>query len=122
MFHIFSLTHESFPSLAHEDPNQEESEIFLKADFNLPIATAEAKLLYFLSLGFTGLDIAFGAGIFLNFDKAHGMRRMDDPNSVKYGRITLDEIQNKVPNLKDLFVVCAAGKCGDCTYVIYLMV
>lgn len=49
-------------SSAHIDPAQEESEFFVRADFNLPIDSAQAKLLYFLKLGFTDIDIAFGAG------------------------------------------------------------
>jgi hypothetical protein len=85
------------------------SELFVKADFTLPIPYVDAKLLYFLNLGFENFDIAFGAGIFLDIDKEHGMRETDNPNSVRYGRLTLDDIQNRVPDKKDLFVICAAG-------------
>ena len=77
----------------------------------MPIDSAEGRILYFLNLGFTDLDISFGAGLFVNFDKAHGMRQADNPNSISYGRLTLEEIDNKVPTKKDLFVICAAGKC-----------
>ena len=38
------------------------------------------------------------------------MRKVDNPNSIKYGRLTLDDIKNKVPVKKDLFVICATGK------------
>ena len=70
----------------------------------------DAKLLYFLNLGMTDLEISFGAGIFLNIDKAHGMRVSDEPDSLRYGRLTLDEMLNKVPVKKDLFVLCATGE------------
>ena len=95
--------------LAHEDPTEEESEFFVRADFNFPIENIDTKLLYFLNLGLTDLDIAFGAGIFVNVDKAHGMRTEDNPNSVRYGRLTLDDVRNRVPVKKELFVICAAG-------------
>ena len=44
----------------HVDPSQEESEFFVRADFNLPVNYAEAKLLYFLNLTLADIDIAFG--------------------------------------------------------------
>ena len=88
---------------------QGESEFFIRADFNLPIDSASAKLLYFLKLGFTDIDIAFGAGIFVDVDKANAMRKVDNPNSIQYGRLSVDDFRNKVPSKKDLFVVCAAG-------------
>lgn len=75
----------------------------------MPIDSASAKLLYFLKLGFNEIDIAFGAGIFVDVDKANAMRKVDDPNSVSYGRMTLDDLKNKVPRKKDLFVICATG-------------
>ena len=81
----------------------------MRADFNFPIDSLETKLLYFLNLGFTNVDIAFGAGIFVNVDKAHGMRKEDDPNSVYYGRLTVDDIVSRVPSQTDLFVICVAG-------------
>lgn len=83
---------------------------FVRADFELPISSTNAKLLYFLNLGLVDLDIALGAGIFVDVDKEHGMRRADNPNSVRYGRLSIDDIKNRVPVKKDLFVVCAAGK------------
>lgn len=83
----------------------------------MPIDAASAKLLYFLNLGFHDIDIAFGAGIFVDIDKANGMRKTDNPNSVSYGRMTLDELKNKVPQKKDLFVISAAG-----TYTHYLFI
>ena len=101
---------DSFLCLAHEDYTQEVSEFFVRADFNLPIASTEAKLLYFFNLGLTDLDISLGAGIFVNVDKAHGMRREDDSNSLQYGRLSLDDLRNRVPSKKDLFVICAAGE------------
>lgn len=104
------LRYDIFLFLANEDPAEEESEFFLKADFNVPIDYTKAKLLYFLSLGFTDIDVAFGAGIFLNLDKAHGMRKADDPSSTRYGRLSLDDMSNRVPRAADLFVICAAGK------------
>lgn len=55
-------------------------------------------------------EIAFGAGIFMNIDKVHGMRQADDPNSVRWGRVSLDDMKNRVPADKDLYVICAAGK------------
>ena len=55
--HSFFL--QTFPN---EDPDQEESEFFVKADFHLPIDSSDAKLLYFLNLGLQDIDIAFGAG------------------------------------------------------------
>lgn len=94
----------------HIDPAKEESEFFVRADFNMQIDHIDAKLLYFLNLGLTDVNIAFGAGIFLNVDKAHGMRVEDSANSTRYGRLTIDDIRNKVPVKKDLFVFCAAGK------------
>ena len=96
--------------LAHEDFTQEESEFFVKADLNMHINSTDSKLLYFLNLGLEGIDIAFGTGIFMNIDKAHGMRKADDPNSVRYGRLSLDDFKNRVPVKKDLFVICAAGE------------
>ena len=96
-------------SLAHADSTQEKSEFFVRADFNLPLSSIDAKLIYFLNLGFTDFNLGFGAGIFVNIDKAHGMRRVDSPNSVRYGRLTLDDVKSRVPNQKDLFVVCASG-------------
>jgi hypothetical protein len=66
--------------------------------------------LYFLNFALTGVDIEFGAGIFVNVDKAHGMRVEDNPNSIRFGRLYLDDIINRVPVKKELFVVCAAGK------------
>ena len=104
LMHSFFLY--TFPD---QDPAQEESEFFVKADFNLPVNSADAKLLYFLNLGLQNIDIAFGAGIFVNIDKSHGMRKVDDPNSVQYGRLTIDDIRNRVPSKKDLFVICAAA-------------
>ena len=95
----------------HIDPSEEESEFFVRADFNLPVSSMDAKLLYFLNLGLDDIDIAFGAGIFVNIDKSHGMRgKPDDPNSIKFGRLSIDDIRNRVPVKKDLFVICAAGK------------
>ena len=90
-------------------PNQE-SELFIRADFSLPVSYIDAKLLYFLNLGLENLEVVFGAGIFVDVDKEHGMQRADDPNSVQYGRLSVDDIVNRVPVLKDLFVICAAGK------------
>ena len=124
---------------AKEEPEQEEgSEFFVRADFNLPFNSTEAKLLYFLKMSLIDLDIAFGenalmtsnitffychslsharihnisigAGIFVNIDKEHAMRKEDEPDSVRYGRMSLDDLRNKVPVKKDLFVICAAGK------------
>jgi hypothetical protein len=90
-------------------PN-EGSEFFVRADFTLPVTSINAKLLYFLKLSLQNVGIAFGAGIFVNIDKAHGMRRIDNPNSVRYGRLSIDDIKNRVPVKKELFVICAAGK------------
>ena len=92
------------------DPTKEVSEFFIKADFLLPVDTTDAKLLYFLKLGLKDIDIAFGAGIFVNIDKAHGMRKIDDPNSISYGRVSMNDLKNRIPVKKDLFVICAAGK------------
>ena len=83
---------------------------FVRADFELPISSTNATLLYFLNLGLVDLDIAVGAGIFVDADKEHGMRIADNTNSVRYGRLSIDDIKNRVPVKKDLFVVCAAGK------------
>jgi hypothetical protein len=88
----------------------------------MPVGSTDAKLLYFLNIGLTDIDIAFGAGIFVNIDKAHGMRVVEDPNSAKLGRLTLNDIINKVPVKKDLFVVCAAGKLGVIGNMIILRV
>ena len=98
MFSIFFLSAE-----------EEESEFFIKADFNLPIDSASAVLLYFLKLGFRDIDIAFGAGIFVDVNKANAMRKADNPNSISYGRLTISDLKNKVPQKKDLFIICAAG-------------
>ena len=38
------------------------------------------------------------------------MRTTDDPNSVRYGRLSIDDISNKVPSKKDLFVICAGSE------------
>ena len=38
------------------------------------------------------------------------MRKEDDPDSVRYGRLSIDDLRNKVPVKKDLFVICATGK------------
>ena len=95
--------------LAHEDPTEEESEFFVRADFNMPVPSTNAKLLYFLNLGITDLNIAFGIGLFVNIDKAHGMRSADSSGSVRYGRLTLSDINNRVPVKDELFVVCATG-------------
>lgn len=76
----------------------------------MPIDSTEAKLLYFLKLSLYDIDIAFGAGIFMNIDKAHGMRKADDPNSVRYGRVSVGDLKTRIPVKKDLFVICAAGK------------
>ena len=92
------------------DPTKEVSEFFIKADFLLPVDTTDAKLLYFLKLGLKDIDIAFGAGIFVNIDKAHGMRKADNPNSIRYGRVSMNDLKNRIPVKKDLFVICAAGK------------
>jgi hypothetical protein len=92
------------------DSSQQESEFFIKADFNLPVDSATAKLLYFLKLSFGDIDIAFGAGIFVDINKSNGMRKVDNPNSVRYGRLTVDDFRNRVPSKKDLFIICAAGK------------
>ena len=46
----------------------------------------------------------------MNVDKANAMRKVDDPKSVRYGRLSIADFKNKVPSKKDLFVVCAAGK------------
>jgi hypothetical protein len=64
-----------FNASAHVDSSQQESEFFIKADFNLPVDSATAKLLYFLKLSFGDIDIAFGAGIFVDINKANGMRK-----------------------------------------------
>lgn len=106
----------TFSSSSSISAELEESEFFIRADFNLPIDAASAKLLYFLNLGFHDIDIAFGAGIFVDIDKANAMLKADNPNSASYGRMTLDELKNKVPQKKDLFVICAAG-----TYTHYLL-
>jgi hypothetical protein len=54
-------------------PNQQseflQSEFFVRADFTLPVTRTDAKLLYFLNLSLTKLDIAFGAGIFVDIGK-----------------------------------------------------
>ena len=96
----------TFPN---EDPKEEESEFFVRGDFYLPVSSTNAKLLYFLNLGLDDMRIAFGAGIFMNIDKAHGMRKIDDPNSIRYGRVSINDLKNKIPVKKDLFVICAAG-------------
>lgn len=49
-------------------PN-EGSEFFVRADFTLPVTRTDAKLLYFLKLSLDDLDIAFGAGIFVDIGK-----------------------------------------------------
>ena len=78
----------------------------------MPVNSLDAKLLYFLNLNLTDIDVAVGTGIFLNIDKAHGMRKADNSNSVQYGRLSLDDIRNRVPVKKDLFVICAAAAGG----------
>jgi hypothetical protein len=85
-----------------------ESEFFIKADFDLPVASSNAKLLYFLNFYLEAIHIEFGAGIFVDIDKEKAMRSDDNRNSVRYGRVSRDDIQNKIPVKKDLFVVCAA--------------
>ena len=46
---------------AVEETQQEESsEFFVRADFNLPFNSTDATLLYFLKLSLIDLDIAFG--------------------------------------------------------------
>jgi hypothetical protein len=47
----------------------EGSEFFVRADFTLPVTRTDAKLLYFLKLSLDDLDIAFGAGIFVDIGK-----------------------------------------------------
>jgi hypothetical protein len=42
------------------------------------------------------------------------MRKPDNSNSVRYGRLSIDDIKNRVPAKKDLFVICAAGKLTLC--------
>jgi hypothetical protein len=96
----------------HEDPTEEESEFFVRADFNMPVPSTNAKLLYFLNLGITDLNIAFGMGLFVNIDKAHGMRSADSSGSVRYGRLTLSDINNKVPVKDEIFVVCVTAAAG----------
>ena len=107
----------TFPN---EDPTQEESEFFVRGDFQLPVSSTDAKLLYFLNLGLENLNIAFGAGIFVNIDKAHGMRKTDDPNSIQYGRVSINDLKNKIPVKKDLFVICAAGMDALCNVAVGL--
>ena len=78
----------------HIDPAQKESEFFVRADFNLPVQSMDAKLLYFLNLGLDDIDISFGAGIFVDIDKEHGMRgKVDDPNSVRFGRLSIADLR-----------------------------
>lgn len=45
--------------------------------------------------------------MFVDIDKEKALRiANDDPNSFRYGRISKDELANKVPNKKDLFQIC----------------
>jgi hypothetical protein len=65
------------------------------------------RLLYFLNITLEDLNLEFGAGMFVDIDKEKALRiANDDPNSFRYGRISKDELANKVPNKKDLFQIC----------------
>lgn len=43
----------------------------MRADFDLPISSSYAKLLYFLNFHLQTINIEFGAGIFVDINKEH---------------------------------------------------
>ena len=92
-------------------PDEEDSEVFIKGDLFLGGLNITSKLLYFLQLEFPNVDIGFGAGIFVDFDKEAGTRKVDDPTSVRYGRMSREDF-SKMPVKTDLFQVCAAAAGG----------
>lgn len=85
----------------------EESEFSIRADFDLPIETIDAKLLYFLNLALNDIQIKLGAGVFVDLDKQRAMRIGDNRDSVRYGRLSLSDLKQRVPVKKDV----SCGKC-----------
>jgi hypothetical protein len=86
----------------------EGSEFQIVADLELDLNSIDATLLYFLNLELKKIRIEFGAGIFIDIDKEKATRKTDDMNSVRYGRISRDDIR-KIPVKKDLFQIVAAA-------------
>ena len=43
----------------------------MRADFDLPISSSYAKLLYFLNFHLDSVQIEFGAGVFVDINKEH---------------------------------------------------
>lgn len=74
-----------------------------------------ATLLHFLDMDINTVLIEFGAGIFVDIDKERALRITDDPNSVRYGRVTRDMLP-KIPVKSELFTICAAAAAGKLTY------
>ena len=53
----------------------------------------------------------FGAGVFIDIDKAKAMRKDDNTTSVRYGRLSRDDLR-KIPVKKDLFQISATAAGG----------
>jgi len=94
-------------------PEDDQSELFIKADFFTSITELDARLLYFLNVNLDAIDIQFGAGMFVDLDKAAALRlkKPEDRNSPNYGRLTRGELR-KIPSKKDLFQLCVAAAAG----------
>lgn len=86
----------------------EDSEFFVRADFDLDVEVVSATLLYFLNITLEDISVEFGAGVFVDIDKESALRKADNSSSVSYGRLTRNDF-NKIPNKKDLFQLCAAA-------------
>lgn len=89
------------------------SHLASSSDFDMTVNTIDAKLLYFLDVDMNEALIEFGAGVFVDIDKERALRiTEDDPNSVRYGRVTRDMLP-KIPVKSDLFQICAAAAAGE---------
>ena len=93
-------------------PDDELSELFIKADLNMTGLNVDSRLLYFLGLKMNGLDIALGAGIFVDINKMTALRlKGPEEPSVNKGRLTLDMIR-QLASKRDMFQICAIAAAG----------
>ena len=57
------------------------------------------------------LNTGFGGGVFIDIDKENAMRKLDNSSSVRYGRLSRDDLR-KIPVKKNLFQISAVAAGG----------
>ena len=85
----------------------------MNADFDISIDSIDAKLLYFLNIGLDDIAVQFAAGIFVDMSKEAALRldEPEDKNTVQYGRLTRD-MMNNLASKRDIFQLSASAAAG----------